>query len=358
MAPKGKVLLGMSGGVDSSVSAILLQERGYEVIGATMKLWTDEVKHNTAACSAPSAASDAKQVCDQLGIAHYTFDYSGQFRKHVIEDFITSYARARTPNPCVECNRYLKFGLLAEEAEKMGIPYLATGHYARIEFDEKYGQQVLKKAPVKGKDQSYFLYAIPRDMLNRIIFPLGGMEDKDRVRSIAAEHGLIIAQKPESQEICFISGDDYGAYLEQNLPQIPAGGDIIDMEGRVLGHHRGLIHYTVGQRKGLGIAAPHPLYVIALNKENNTLIVGEEDKLYTKTARAANLRYLMVDKLLAPCRVRAKIRYRAPEVEAWIHPVAEDLVEVEFAEAQRAVTPGQSIVFYLDDCVFGGGKII
>jgi len=358
MAKKEQVLLGMSGGVDSSVSAIFLQEQGYEVIGATMKLWTDEANPNSPACSAPSAASDAKHVCDQLGIIHYTFDYSRQFRQHVIEDFISSYAEARTPNPCVECNRYLKFGLLAEEAKKMGIPKLATGHYARIEFEEEYGKYVLKKAPIAGKDQSYFLYAIPRQLLPQIIFPLGKIEDKSQVRRIAAEHGLRIAQKPESQEICFISDNDYGAFLTQNLSQIPADGDIVDTNGKVLGHHRGLIHYTVGQRKGLGIAAPHPLYVIALNKEKNSLIVGEEEKLYSMTARAKNLRYLLTDRLDAPLRLRAKIRYRSPEVEALVRPLGDDLVEVEFAEAQRAVTPGQSIVFYLGDCVFGGGKII
>lgn len=352
MAKKERVLLGMSGGVDSSVSAILLQEQGYEVIGATMKLWGDEAK------TASNAASDAKQVCDQLGIAHYTFDYSKEFSDYVIDDFITAYSEARTPNPCVECNRYLKFGLLAEEAGKMGIPKLATGHYARIEFSGQYGEYVLKKAANQSKDQSYFLYAVPRHLLSRIIFPLGGIEDKDEVRRIAGEYDLRIAQKPESQEICFISSNDYGAYLERNLPQKPAVGDIVDTEGKVLGRHRGLIHYTVGQRKGLGIAAPHPLYVIALDKENNRLIVGEEEKLYTKTVRVKEMLYLLTNQLSVPCRVRAKIRYRAPEVKAWVQPLSEDIVEVEFAEAQRAVTPGQSMVFYLGDCVWGGGKIM
>jgi len=356
MAKKERVLLGMSGGVDSSVSAILLQEQGYEVIGATMRLWSDEV--NPAACSSGNAAYDAKQVCDRLGINHYTFDYSKEFRDYVIDDFVAAYSEARTPNPCVECNRYLKFGLLAEEAAKMGIPKLATGHYARIGLSEEYGGYALKKAANKSKDQSYFLYAIPRPLLSRIIFPLGELSNKDEVRRIAGEHGLKIAQKPESQEICFISGNDYGAYLNQNLQQIPAAGDIVDTEGKVLGQHRGLIYYTVGQRKGLGIAAPHPLYVIALDKKKNRLEVGEEEKLYAKTARAKDMHYLLTDHLSASCRVRAKIRYRAPEVEALVRPLAEDLVEVEFSEAQRAVTPGQSIVFYLGDYVLGGGKII
>lgn len=356
MVKKEQVLLGMSGGVDSSVSAILLQEQGYEVIGATMILWPDEAK--SAACSSGNAASDARQVCERLGIKHYTFDYSKEFRHYVIDDFISSYSQARTPNPCIECNRYLKFGLLAEEAAKMGIFKLATGHYARIGFSEEYGGYALKKAANLSKDQSYFLYAIPRPLLPRIIFPLGELSDKDEVRRIASEHGLKIAQKPESQEICFISGTDYGAYLERNLEQIPTAGDIIDTEGKVLGRHRGLIYYTVGQRKGLGIAAPHPLYVVALDKENNVLIVGEEQKLYTKTARAKDMHYLLTERLNALCRVRAKIRYRAPETEAWLRPLTEDLVEVEFSEAQRAVTPGQSIVFYLEDYILGGGKII
>lgn len=347
---KEKVLLGMSGGVDSSTTAILLQQHGYEVIGCTMKLW--KCDKNTV--------EDAKKVCDKLGIKHYILDCQNEFQKQVIDDFVCTYKEAKTPNPCVECNKYLKFGMLYKKAKELGCKYLATGHYAKIEYCEKYEQNVIKKANEENKDQSYFLYAIPKEVLPNIIFPLQDYKNKEQVRDIAEQNNLFVAHKKDSQEICFISQNNYTDFLEKNsnVPYEP--GDIVLKTGEIVGKHKGLIYYTIGQRKGLGISHKEPLYVIKLDKEKNQVIVGTEEELYSIELYANNLNWLISDTYIKDeFHCLAKIRYRAKETKAYVKKIEKDMVKVIFEVPQRAVTPGQSVVFYDEDGVMlGGGKII
>lgn len=347
-----RILLGMSGGVDSSVSAILLKQAGYEVIGATMQMW--KPKH----CASFACVDDAKKVCEQIGIEHTSIDCENVFKEKVINEFIQCYENAQTPNPCVECNKYLKFGIFVEKAKELNCDYIATGHYAKVEFSDKYNQYVLKKSKAEAKDQSYFLYGISKDVLPKMVFPLEEIENKEAVREIAEENNLIVAQKPDSQEICFIPDNDYGRFLEENLEKLPNKGKIVLQDGTVLGNHKGLIYYTVGQRKGLGIAYKEPLYVIKLDKQNNQVIVGPEEKLYSKELYAKDLNFILDIDLSKPVEVMAKVRYRAKPAKAILNVLSDGNANVRFDEPQRAITPGQSVVFYIDDVVLGGGKIL
>ena len=260
-----KVLLGMSGGVDSSVSAILLKEQGYEVIGITMELFKDEEDS--------SSVVDAKRICDYLNIPHYTVNFNDRFSKYVIDNFICEYKNCRTPNPCIECNKHLKFGAMYEKARELGADYIATGHYAKIEYSEEYSRYVLKKSASSKKDQSYVLYGIPKEILSKIIFPLSDFENKDEIRNIAKEKGLSIASKPDSEDICFIPDGNYKKFMEEKYDIKKNLGNIVNKAGKVLGKHNGLYNYTIGQRKGLGISNPVPLYVLGFNKEKNEVIV-------------------------------------------------------------------------------------
>lgn len=343
-----KVLLGMSGGVDSSVAALLLQKQGYQVIGATMNLWpsADGFDRN---------AEDAEKVCQKLGISHYVFDFSKQFANTVVADFVENYRQCRTPNPCIVCNEFFKFGAMAKEAEKLGAELIATGHYARCEYDAHFGQTVIKMSDSGKKDQTYVLYRIHRDLLSKIIFPLSNFQDKAQIRKIAEEYHLINANRPDSQDICFIPNGNYKQFLEGKVSSEP--GDIVDMQGHLLGKHAGLIHYTVGQRKGLGISAAHPLFVVKLDQQNNQLVVGENSDLFSKELFAEALNWHLFEELKEPLRVQAKIRYAAPAAEAVVSPYENGVVQVVFDEPQRAVTPGQSVVFYLGDVLIGGGLI-
>ena len=358
---KKRVLLGMSGGVDSSVSAIILKEQGYEVIGATMKLWEDKNNPEVeSGCCSFSAVNDAKRVCDQLGIPHYTLNCEDEFKTHVIDNFINSYKNAGTPNPCVECNKYLKFGAFYRKALELECDYIATGHYAKTEFSDKYNQYVLKMSDEKAKDQSYFLYGIPKEVLPKMLFPLKNMSSKEDVRKIARKNNLQVADKKDSQEICFIPDNDYGKFLEQNLEKLPPKGDIV-LEGsnEILGKHKGLIYYTIGQRKGLGIAYKEPLYVIKLDAKNNKVIVGTENQLYNTTLKANNVNVLLNIDLNKPINVKAKIRYRSKPAEAILELDEKGIATLNFKELQRAITIGQSVVFYIDeDIVLGGGTIL
>lgn len=352
-----KVLLGMSGGVDSSVSAILLKQQGYEVIGITMKLWeanNDEQENSTKL----SSELDAKKVCDTLEIQHYTFDFRDKFQGKVIDNFICEYANCRTPNPCIECNRYMKFGEMYEKAKELGCSYIATGHYAKVEFDEEYQKYVLKKSNSIGKDQSYVLYNIDKDLLSHILFPLGNFETKDEIREIAKQNNLEVANKPDSEDICFIPDGNYKKFLEKNSNIKPKEGNIVNRSGEILGKHNGLYKYTVGQRKGLGISYKVPLFVIGFNKEKNEVIVGEESKLYKREMKVGNVNLLLVDKIEKPLDVMVKIRYASKPAEAIITQTEAGIMQVIFKEAQRGITPGQSAVFYIDDVVVGGGKIL
>lgn len=356
---KGRVLLGMSGGVDSSVSAILLKNLGYEVIGATMKLWENEKDEEVeGGCCSLNSTCDAKRVCDQLNIPHYTLNCKEDFKKYVINNFIECYKCCKTPNPCVECNRYLKFGTFYRKALELECDYISTGHYAKIEYSDEYKQYVMKKSESDKKDQTYFLYNIPKEILSKMIFPLENFTDKNDVRKVAEEYELKVAHKKDSQEVCFIPDDNYGKFLEENLEEKSLPGNIILKDGTVLGKHKGLIHYTIGQRKGLNISYKVPLYVIKLNKEKNEIIVGEEKDLYSNELYANDLNFILDIDLTKPTEIMAKVRYRAKEAKAILYPQENGKVKIVFEEKQRAITPGQSVVFYIKNIVLGGGKIL
>ena len=346
-----KVLLGMSGGVDSSVSALLLKKSGYEVIGATLELFAG------SSCCNISTYIDAKAVCQTLGIPHFTFDYKGEFKKYVIDDFINCYANCKTPNPCIECNKYMKFGLMYEKAKELGCNYIATGHYAKTEYSEEYGRWVLKKSNAGKKDQSYVLWNIPKNLIEHVLFPLAGFENKDEIRQIARENNLKVANKPDSEDICFVPDGNYKKFLENNSDIEPKKGNIVSSKGEILGKHNGLYNYTIGQRKGLGVSYKVPLFVLGFNKEKNEVIVGEESELYRKEILVEDINLLLVDEITEPMEVEVKTRYSARVAKATITQESDNIIKVIFDEPQRAITPGQSAVFYVGDIVLGGGKI-
>ena len=351
---KKRILLGMSGGVDSSVSAILLKEQGYEVIGITMKLFEVEIE---GSCCNISSTMDAKRVCDYLQISHYTLNFKNEFKKYVIDDFINCYANCKTPNPCIECNKYLKFGSMYQKAQELKCDYIATGHYAKIEYSEEYKQNVLKKANAVAKDQSYVLYNIPKELLDKLKLPLGIYNSKEEIRKIAEQYNLPVAHKPDSEDICFIPSGDYKAFLENNSDIKSIKGNIVDINGNVLGTHTGLYKYTIGQRKGIGIPNITPLYVIGFNKEKNELIVGTEKQLYIKEFIVSDVNWLLFDKLEKELIVYVKTRYSSKAYKAKIIPYRNN-IKVIYDEPQKSITEGQSAVFYMDDIVIGGGKII
>jgi len=352
------VLVGMSGGVDSSVSAALLAREGYRVIGITLNVWPEGddvgVIEREDACCALGAVEDARRVCAVLGVPHYVVNFRDTFRRYVIDNFVEEYARGRTPNPCVRCNQFIKFDALLAKAEALGADYVATGHYARIARMPN-GRFALQKAVDERKDQSYVLYVMSQERLARAMFPLGD-KTKEETRRLAEELRLHVAGKPESQEICFVPTRDYRDYLRQHQPAALSPGPIVTSDGTEVGRHEGVAFYTVGQRRGLGVASTKPLFVSEIRPEANTLVVGDEALLYRHEAYVEAPNWVAIEQLEGPLRVTAKARYKAPEVPATIEPDGER-VRVNFDEPQRAITPGQTIVFYDGDLVVGGGTI-
>jgi tRNA-specific 2-thiouridylase len=347
----------MSGGVDSSATAALLLEQGYEVIGITLKLWPQDcVNRAEDRCCGPQAVTDARSVCHTLGIPYYLIDEADEFQKHVIQYFADEYKAGRTPNPCVMCNQNLKFGRLIDRARQLGADYIATGHFARIEKNEDGSRYLLKRGRDLRKDQSYFLFSLRQDQLARALFPLGEKTKSD-TREVARHCNLKTADKEESMEICFVPDNNYGGFLQSaNLVQ-KHRGDIVDVRGAVLGQHDGIEFYTIGQRKGLGITTPKPVYVVELDAENNRVIVGDDSALDRDEFTATNCNWHPFDKLESPVEVTAKIRYNHPGTPATIMPEGNGMVKVKLHTAQRAITPGQAAVFYQDDLVVGGGWI-
>ncbi len=350
-----KVVIGMSGGVDSSVAAALLLEDGYEVIGLTMRLWDDKSENGAGECS---AVNDARAVCEKLGIRHIVADFRESFRENVIEYFVGEYQNGRTPNPCIVCNKFLKFDEMLKCAEELGADYIATGHYAKIEYNEKTGRYELKNAESAQKDQTYVLYSLSQRQLSKTLMPLGRLESKAETRKIAEELGLLTAHKSDSMEICFVPDGDYAAFIENHTGIVMPEGEFVDSSGNVLGKHKGIIHYTIGQRKGLGVTFGKPMFVTKINPETNEVVLGEKGTEFSKELVAEKLNFISIEELTAPIEVLAKVRYSAKPAKATVFP-QEDLAKVVFDEPQRAVTPGQAVVFYelSGNGVVGGGII-
>jgi tRNA-specific 2-thiouridylase len=345
-----KIAVAMSGGVDSSVAAAILKRAGHEVFGITMQVLSPDFP------GGDTAADRAGEVARRLGIPHHTVDLRNVFQELVIDDFCREYGRGRTPNPCIRCNRHIKFGALLDRAKELGADRLATGHYARVTPDETGNRLLLKKGADPAKDQSYVLYALTYEQLKQVMLPLGELT-KTAVKKIARDTGIPLQSRPESQEICFIPGDDYAAFLEERLPGAARPGPIIDQLENVLGEHRGIIFYTVGQRQRLGIATGKRLYVTAIHADRNTIVAGPGDELFRQELLVSDLNWLTAEELRQPQDLKVKIRYRHREAAARVTPENGGQVRVSFYEPQPAVTPGQAAVFYSGDTVLGGGII-
>ncbi len=354
-----KVIAAMSGGVDSSVTAALMVEAGYDVIAITMRLGTHdtiEIESDKPSCCSLEGVEDARRVATQLGIPFYAVNYETPFRQSIVDYFTDEYVSGRTPSPCVICNQDLKFGKLLELATQLEVEHVATGHYARIEREPETGRYTLHKGIDSRKDQSYFLFSLTQAQLSRALMPLGGYA-KDEVREVARKYQLRTAEKPESQELCFIADDNYKRFLTDRIPEKIQEGTIVDQEGQVLGAHQGIPFYTVGQRRGLGISANTPLYVTELKVHDNTIVVGKNEDLLADTMQVEKVNLITMDKLTEPIRADVKIRYKDAGAAATISPLGDTEVEVKFDQPRRAVTPGQAAVFYDGDTVVGGGWI-
>ncbi len=356
-----KVLVALSGGVDSAAAAALLLEASYEVTGITFHLWEEKAPCSAAhrpprGSAAGGALASARRIAAILGIEHVVADLQQPFEDEIVEYFVGEYSRGRTPNPCVVCNRRIKFAALQQKALQLGCSRFATGHYARVEHCGEGGRHLLKKGVDTAKDQSYMLYNLTQEQLARCLFPLGEMT-KDEVRARARQFGLPVASLKESQEICFIPGDDYPGFLKRRGIEAPPG-PLVDRSGKILGQHRGLPFYTVGQRRGLGITAPHPLYVLEICPADNTIVVGEREHLYRSGAELSGLNLIAIPALEREINIEVKIRYGAPAVPALLAPLPQEhCARLRFKTPQAAVTPGQAAVFYRDELVIGGGTI-
>lgn len=345
-----KVLIAMSGGVDSSVAADIIQSQGFETAGAIMSLFGDE------GSGKPEDIADAKKVADNLGIPFYVFELGNDFKKYVITDFVEAYKNGLTPNPCIVCNKYIKFGSFINKAEELGFDFIATGHYAKVEFNADTGRYVVKKADDETKDQSYMLWTLSQRQLSRVILPLGCLSKED-ARNAARKSGFDNADKHDSQDICFVPDGEYASFIERWSKATFPKGEFVNKAGEYIAEHKGLINYTIGQRKGLGIAAPAPYYVLCKDPITNRVVLGSNDDLFLDTLEATDVNFISIEDLTGPLKVKAKVRYKQKETDATIYPLENGDVKVVFDTPQRAITPGQSVVFYDEDIVVGGGFI-
>ena len=351
-----KVVVGMSGGVDSSVAAWLLHRQGYEVIGVTMEIWNnDPCEAEDGACCGLSAIEDARRVAYTIGIPYYVMNFRDVFQEKVVRYFTEEYLRGRTPNPCIACNRYVKWEALLNRAREIGADYIATGHYARIALTSS-GRLAVRRSATAAKDQTYALYGLTQDQLAHTLFPVGEYT-KEQVREMAAEAGLPVASKRDSQEICFIPDHDYAGFIAAGREDVPGPGNFVDRRGNILGRHAGILHYTVGQRKGLGVTFGKPMFVLEIRPETNEVVLGESGETLGKALSCSRLNFMAVSGLTGEMEVTAKIRYSHQGAPAVIRMTGEDEAECRFLTPVRAITPGQAVVFYRDDLVVGGGVI-
>lgn len=353
------VVVGMSGGVDSSVAAYLLKEQGYDVIGVTMQIWQEEsseYQEENGGCCGLSAVDDARRVAQHLGIRYYVMNFRQEFQKNVIDYFVREYRQGRTPNPCIACNRYVKWESLLQRSLEIGADYIATGHYARIARLPN-GRYSIQRSVTTQKDQTYALYNLTQAQLSRTRMPVGEYT-KEEIRRIADEVGLPVAHKPDSQEICFVPDDDYASFIERETGERIPVGNFVDKYGNVIGTHRGITHYTIGQRKGLGLALGHPVFVTEIRPDTNEVVIGENEDIFSRTVHANRVNLMSVPEIQGEVRATAKIRYNHQGDDCIVRMIDKDTVEVVFDKPQRAATPGQAVVFYDGDYVMGGGTIL
>lgn len=353
-----KAMIAMSGGVDSSVAALLVKQAGYDCMGVTLRLYDNEdagISKEKTCCSLDDV-NDARSVAGRLDMPFYVFNFTEHFRSEVMNRFVAAYERGETPNPCIDCNRYVKFGKLMHRAKEIGCDYVATGHYAQVEFDSDSGRWLLKKGLDETKDQSYVLYSLTQEELAHLLLPLGGLT-KEQARKIAEENGFVNAKKRDSQDICFVPDGDYAAFIERYADKKFAPGEFVGTNGEHYGTHKGIIHYTVGQRKGLGLSFPQPMYVCKLDTENNEVVLGKHEELFSREVTVRDINLISVEKIDEPMRVKAKVRYRHAEQPATVIQTGDDELKVIFDEPQRAITKGQALVMYNGDVVVGGGVI-
>lgn len=353
-----RALIAMSGGVDSSVAACLIKEQGYDATGITLKLFDNEdigEKKEKTCCSLDDI-DDARNVCRKIGIPYYVYNFKDSFKENVIDRFIFAYENGCTPNPCIDCNRYIKFEKLMQRADELDFDYVVTGHYSVIEYDEGLQRYLLRKSPDVTKDQSYVLYSLTQRQLSRTLLPLGKLT-KHEVRKIAEKYNLINAQKHDSQDICFVPDGDYAKFIEQYTGRKYDFGDFVDENGNVLGTHKGIIRYTIGQRKGLGLALPHPMYVKEKDIANNKVILCDNDRLFSKEIYAKDINLIAYEKLDKPLHIKARVRYNQPEQDATVEQLSDNKLHIVFDKPQRAISKGQAVVLYDEDVVVGGGTI-